>query len=185
VKRFAAILLITLAFSVNACSNILVPLGLQDPPPIVTDSTYFNGQIEKLLDGVASNKSRSFRRAAVLGFVNTDGRMSELGKMLTTKFGERAIAKNQFRVIPSGQVSETLEALKINYTGKLKREQILSIGDALGADAVVTGVIYDLQKGSDVDVSVNVIQPGSGDLISAASVNIHRSKQVQTLISQF
>lgn len=166
------------------CQNAMVLAGLREAPPPVTDSAYFNTQVEQLLDRLNANKSRSIRRAAILDFVNTDGKVSELGGMLTTKFGERAVARNLFKVVPRGQVQEALAKLKINYTGQLKREEVTLIGEELGVDAVITGILYDLQKGSDIDLTVNAIQSSSGDLISAASVNIYRSKQVQTLIQQ-
>lgn len=169
----------------GACQNVMVMAGLKEVPPPVTDSAYFNGQMEQLLEQLQANKSRNFRKAALLSFVNANGQVSELGKILTTKFGERAVAGSYFKVVPSGQVKEALEKLKIEFRGELTKQQVKLIGDELEADAVVTGKIFDLQKGSDVDLSISAIQPSTGDLVSAAGVNIYRSKQVQTLIQQF
>jgi hypothetical protein len=180
---FAA-LLIALPVT-GGCQNLLVTLGLSEAPPPVTDSAYFNGQMEQLLKEINSNKSRNFRKAAVLNFVNSNGQVSELGKVLTAKFGERAVAGNYFRIVPSGQVKEALDKLKIEFRGELTKEQVKLIGDELKADAIVTGKIFDLQKGSDVDLSVSAIQPATGELVSAGGINIYRSKQVQTLIQQF
>ncbi len=184
-KTFVAGFAVFFAVLVAGCADVMVMAGFQEQGPPVTNSEYFNTQMEKLLGKLMENKSRSFRKAAVLEFVNTNGKVSELGKMLTTKFGERSMAKNHFKVIPLGQVKEALSKLKIEFQGELKREQVKSIGDELGVDAVITGKIYDLQKGGDVDLTVNAIQPGSGDLLSAASVSIYRSKQVQALLEQF
>lgn len=174
-----------IALSLTGCANLMVTAGLQEAQPPVTNSAYFNGQVEKLLGELQANKSRNFRRAAVLNFVNVNGQVSELGKILTAKFSERAVAGNHFRIVPSGQVKETLKKLKIEFAGELTREQVKLIGDELKADAVITGKLFDLQKGSDVDLSITAIQPSTGDLVSAASVNIYRSKQVQTLIQKF
>ncbi len=176
---------LTAALFLSGCSNVLVMVGLKEAPPPVTDSAYFNGQMEKLLERLEANKVRNFRKAAVLDFVNTNGKVSELGRVLTAKFSERAMAGDSFRIVPSGQVKEALKKLEIEFSGELTREQVKLIGEELSADAVVTGKIYDLQKGSDVDLNVNAIQPATGDLLSAAGVNIYRSKQVQTLIEQF
>ncbi len=173
------------AISFAACSNIMVMVGLEKGPPPVTDSEYFNLQLDTLMERLQKNQVRRFRKAAVLNFVNTDGNVSELGKYLTSKFGERAIANGAFRVTPQGQVREALRKLKIDYKGQLTKDEVAQIGSELGADAVVTGVLSDLQKGSDVDLSVKAIQPSSGDLLTSASVDIYRSKQVQTLIQQF
>lgn len=179
----AILVIVTAAWS--GCSPLMVKLGLEDAPPPVTDSSYYNTQIDKLLTTMQKTQLRPFRKAAVLDFVNSDGRVSELGKYLTSKFGERALSKGMFRVITSGQVKDALNKLKIDYSGQLTKQQAEQIGVELSADAVVTGTVSDLQKGSDVDVNVKVIQASSGDIVSAGSVNIYRSKQVQTLIQQF
>ncbi|VAX22431.1 hypothetical protein MNBD_NITROSPINAE01-943 [hydrothermal vent metagenome] len=173
------------AISFAACSNIMVMVGLEKGSPPITDSEYFNLQLDTLMERLQKNQVRRFRKAAVLDFVNTNGKVSELGKYLTSKFGERAIVNGAFRVTPQGQVREALRKLKIDYKGQLTKDEVAQIGSELGADAVVTGVLADLQKGSDVDLSVKAIQPSSGDLLTSASVDIYRSKQVQTLIQQF
>lgn len=171
--------------SFTGCSTVMVMVGLEKGPPPVTDSEYFNQQLDTLMERLQTNQTRKFRKAAVLSFVNTDGQVSELGKYLTGKFGERAVATGVFRVIPQGQVSEALRKLKIDYKGELTKEQVALIGKELAVDAVVTGVVADLQKGSDIDLSVKAILPATGDLLSSASIDIYRSKQVQALIQQF
>jgi len=144
---------------VSGCSNLMVTLGLREAPPPVTDSAYFNAQMDSLLARLKGSQSRPFRKAAVLDFVNSDGRISELGRYMTGKFGERAVAKGYFRVAPPGQIKETLRKLNLVFTGELTRDQAKKIGDALNVDALVTGVVSDLQKGSDVDLNVRVINP--------------------------
>jgi hypothetical protein len=168
-----------------AFDPLLVKAGLAEPPPPVTDSSYFNTQIDTLLDRVKASQSKTFRRAAVLNFVNSNGQVSELGRYLTSKFGERSMARQMFRVTPQGQVKEAVTKLKIIGGSELTREQIEKLGVELEADAIVTGTVSDLQKGSDVDLSVKVINVQTGEMSAAASVNIYRSKQVQTLIQQF
>lgn len=175
-----------LVFSGCAALNpVLVPLGLAEPPPPVTDSAYFNTQTDTLLERLKTSQSKSFRRVAALNFVNSNGQVSELGRYLTSKFGERAMAKQMFRVTPQGQVKDALTKLKIIGYAELTRDQIEKLGTEVDADAIVTGVVSDLQKGSDVDLSVKVIHVQTGEMAAAASVNIYRSKQVQTLIQQF
>ncbi|VAX23771.1 hypothetical protein MNBD_NITROSPINAE02-1802 [hydrothermal vent metagenome] len=184
-KKVFNLAFICCAFVLPGCGGVMVSLGLSDPPPTITDSQYFNTQVDQLLLNVEQNQSRKARKAAVLNFVNADGQVSSMGKFLTTKFSERVMAKGLFKITPPGQVREALERLKIKQTGELTRLQLSEIGKELGTDAIVTGVVSDLQKGSDVDLSVKIIQSASGELLSAASVNIYRSKQVQSLLKKF
>lgn len=168
-----------------ALTPLLVPLGLAEAPPPVTDSAYFNAQTDKLLERLRASQSKTFRRVASLNFVNANGQVSELGRYLTSKFGERAMALQMFRVTPQGQVKEALAKLKIVGAAELTRDQIEKLGTELDVDAIVTGIVSDLQKGSDVDLSVKVIHAQTGEMAAASSVNLYRSKQIQTLIQQF
>lgn len=171
--------------SCAAFTPLLATLGLAEAPPPVTDTSYFNVQTDILLERLKASQSKTFRRVATLNFVNANGQVSELGKYLTSKFAERAMAAQIFRMTPQGQVKEALTRLKIAGAAELTRDQLEKLGAELDVDAIVTGVISDLQKGSDVDLSVKVIHAQTGGMAAAASVNIYRSKQVQTLIQQF
>ena len=187
-KKLVLALAVAAAWTFSGCAAlnpVLVPLGLADATPPITDSGYFNTQTDTLLERLKVSQSKTFRRVAPLNFINANGQVSELGKYLTAKFGERAMAKQMFRVTPQGQVKDAMTRLKITGAAELTREQIEKLGTELDVDAVVTGVVSDLQKGSDVDLSVKVIHVQTGEMAAAASVNIYRSKQVQTLIQQF
>ncbi|MBI5816772.1 MAG: hypothetical protein HZB29_14315 [Nitrospinae bacterium] len=185
ILRAAAILSLIPLMGCAQVNPALVSVGLAEPIPPVTDSNYFNTQMNTLLDRVKTAQLRAFRKAATIEFVNANGQVSELGRYLTAKFGERAMGRGQFRVIPQGQVKEAFTKLKIAPGPELTKDQLEKLGTEIEADAIVTGVVSDLQKGSDVDLTVKVIQPSTGEMIAAASVNIYRSKQVQTLIQQF
>ncbi len=184
-KRNLLLILAPVLMTLVSCANLLVEAGLKEEPIPVTNSTYYNQQMSKLLSEVKKNRSRSFRKAAVLDFVNSDGQTSELGKYLGIKFRQIAVSENQFGVIPQGQVEAAMANLKIRFTGSLTEEETRMLGAEVGADAIITGVLADLQKGSDVDLTVKALQTSSAEMISAASVEIYRSKQVQTLLSQF
>ncbi|MBF0292503.1 MAG: hypothetical protein HQK86_10155 [Nitrospinae bacterium] len=176
------------SLSLSGCAAfnpLLVTMGLAEAPPPVTDSNYFNMQTDLLLERIKTSQSKTLRRVATLNFINANGQVSELGKYLTSKFVERAMASQMFRMTPQGQVKEAMTKLKIVGAAELTRDQIEKLGTELDVDAIVTGVVSDLQKGSDVDVSVKVIHVQTGGMVAAASVNIYRSKQVQTLIQQF
>ncbi len=155
------------------------------PPPPVTDSTYFNGKLGILADQLAQSAIRRPRRAAVLDFVNQDGKTSQLGKYLTTKFIEISSQKALFITPSDGEVSAAIKAQGIKYNGTLNTENASKLGRTLGVDALIVGVVSDLQKGSDVDLVVKMIDARNGNIISAASTSFYRSKQVSGLLESF
>jgi len=173
------------ALAVLILSSVVFACAKKVPPPPVTDSNYFNVKMERLADDLMAGTTKKVRRAAVLGFVNPNGKTSQLGKYLATKFSKITVLKKYFHVPTEGQVSETIRNLGINYNGTLDKESTTTLGEALGVDMLITGVIMDLQKGSDVDLTVKMIEVRSGTIVSAASASFYRSKQVSTMLEAF
>lgn len=184
-RRLALIALPLLLIGVGGCQNAMVSLGLKEEPPPVTNADYFSIRTRYVYEQLRSNQSKPIRKAAVLDFANPDGRISELGRFLTLKFQEQALADKGFKVVPDGQVREALTRLAIPIGKPLTREQVQTLSIDLGADTLITGVVSDLQKGADVDLTVKAVSSPGGDLVSAASVSIYRSKQVQSLVQTF
>lgn len=172
-------------------SVVAVLLGLtvscsKEPlPPPVTDSLYFNGKIGVLADQLAKNALRRPRRAAVLDFVNQNGKTSQLGKYVTGKFIEIASQKALFTTPSDGEVTAAIKAQGIKYNGTINTESAAKLGQALGVDALIVGVLSDLQKGSDVDLAVKMVDTRNGNIIAAASTSFYRSKQVSGMLESF
>jgi hypothetical protein len=154
-------------------------------PPPITDSSYFNSKMEKLATDLIKTSSKKVRRAAVLNFVNTNGRTSDLGRYVTTKFYGIVVLKSLFTMPTSGQVEQSINKLELDFQGSLNRETASQLGRELGVEALIIGQIADLQKGSDVDLTVQMVEVRTGNIISAASTSFYRSKQVSSLLEKF
>lgn len=178
-RALLAVVLLPLVF--GGCS--LIGLGGDKTP--VTDAAYFDRKMTDLYGQVMSNSRRSIRRAAALEFVNTNGKVSQLGKYLAEKFREVAVRKKVIRLVPKGEVDAALAKLGIANAGSLDIKTIQKLGDDLQVDTIMFGKLSDLQKGSDVDVTMKAVEVRSGELNSAGSVGLFRSKQVQNLLESF
>ncbi len=178
-KRFLLISIMAALLGFTAsCSK--APL-----PPPVTDSLYFNGKIGILADQLAKNAVRRPRRVAVLDFVNQNGKTSQLGKYVTAKFIEISSQKVLFTTPSDGEVATAIKSQGIKYNGSINTEGTIKLGQVLGVDALVVGVLSDLQKGSDVDLAVKMVDTRNGNVISAASTSFYRSKQVSGMLESF
>ncbi len=175
----------TSVITIIACSVFFACAVKEIPAPPVTDSSYFNDKMEQLATDVMDNLSKKVRRVAVLNFVNSDGKTSRLGSVVTRKFFEVAVRRNLFQMPSEGQVAESTSRLAISYAGTLDSASSGKLGEALGVDALIVGVIADLQKGSDVDLSIQILETRTGNIISAASSSFYRSKQVSNLLESF
>ncbi|MFQ5433089.1 MAG: hypothetical protein ACE5EN_11370, partial [Nitrospinota bacterium] len=74
---------------------------------------------------------------------------------------------------------------ELDYQGTLNRETAGKLGRELGVEALIIGRIADLQKGSDVDLTVQMVEVRTGNIISASSTSFYRSKQVSSLLGSF
>lgn len=172
-KRFALLGLLVLALA-GGCAK-------KDVPPPATDSGYFNKKMSQLAIDITSNSSRQVRKAAVMDFVNAGGSTSQLGRYVTNKFQAIVVERKLFQTPSKGQVTEALNKTGVNYNGTLDAASAKKLADELGVSALIVGIISDLQKGSDIDLLVQMIDARSGNVISAASTSFRRSKSVSTL----
>lgn len=176
--RSTAVVTMVMSAVLFACAGTVLP-------PPVTDSAYFNAKMGKLADELIKTSSKKVRRAAVLNFVNSNGRTSDLGRYVTTKFYEIAVLKSLFTMPTGGQVEKSIAKLELDYQGTLNRETAGKLGRELGVEALIIGRIADLQKGSDVDLTVQMVEVRTGNIISASSTSFYRSKQVSSLLGSF
>jgi hypothetical protein len=151
----------------------------------VTDSNYFLGKISKLADSLIKKAVRHPRRAAIMDFVNTNGKTSQFGKYVTSKFTEISVEKNLFATPSEGEVTKTLKLLNLIYNGSIDGASAKKLGEALNCDAIIVGTISDLQKGSDVDLVLKIIDSKTGNVVSASSASFFRSKQVSSMLDTF
>jgi len=176
-KKYTLVFIIALLIAGCSGDEIIV-----DP---TTDTAYFDKKIDDLAVELVGNTTKKMKNVAVLGFANPDGRVSQLGQYLATKFSSTA-SKNRLFISPSkGEIDEAIKKEGIDYQGSLDRASASKLGRALRVDSFVVGVLSDLQKGSDIDLMVKVIEARSGNMISAANTNIFRSKSVSSLMQSF
>ena len=155
---------------------------VKDIPEPVTNADYFDQKMEQVAITLANNDMKRINRAAVLDFKNSDGRTSQLGRYLATKFADITI-RHQLYTLPSfGEVDNAIKAEGIKYNGTLDKESAQKLGRALNVEGLIVGIISDLQKGSDIDLIVSIIEVKSGNIISSANINLLRSKSVSTML---
>jgi len=173
-KRNAFIALLLVFSTLAGCAK--------DIPEPVTNADYFDQKMEQLAITLANNDIKRISKAAVLDFKNSDGRTSQLGRYLSTKFTD-IIIRHQLYTIPSfGEVDSAIKSEGIKYNGTLDKESAMKLGKALNVEGLIVGVISDLQKGSDIDLIVSIIEVKSGNIISSANINLLRSKSVSTML---
>src|SRR3990170_3410055 len=162
---------------------LLTVAGCSKQVAVVTDAKYYEGKIdiltEQLLksipkEKIEANEAKLIKKVAIMDFVNSSGRVSALGKYLGSKLSETIIEKNYFKVAQRGEVLDGMKNNNIVFTGVMNNETIKKLGERLKVDAVFFGEIVDL--GTNIDVNIKFIFVKDGEMLSAASIDIERTK---------
>ena len=171
---------------------VIIFSGCSKQIAVVTDAKYYEGKIdiltEQLLKSIPKEKveakeGKLINRVAVMDFVNSNGRVSALGKYLGSKLSETIIEKNYFKVAQRGEVLDALKNSNIIFTGVMNNETIKKLGEKLKVDAVFFGEIVDL--GTNIDVNIKFILVKDGEMLSAASIDIERTKSAVNLMETY
>jgi hypothetical protein len=117
----------------------------------------------------------SVRTVAVLPFVNltTAGNGNE---RVRDVFANMLLSSGAMYVLPNGEVSRAASRAGVVVPATPTREEVVSLGKALNAEAVVTGVLKEygeLRSGNSsanaISVSVEMIETQTGKVVWAAS----------------
>ncbi len=166
--------------------------GCSKQVAVVTDAKYYEGKIneltEQLLKSIPKEKietkeGKLINKVAIMDFVNSNGRVSALGKYLGSKLSETIIEKNYFKVAQRGEVLDGMKNNNIVFTGVMNNETIKKLGEKLQVDAIFFSEIVDL--GTNIDVNIKLILIKNGEMLSAASVDIERTKSAVNLMETY
>jgi TolB-like protein len=166
--------------------------GCSKQVAIVTDARYYEGKINELTElllktipkeKLESKEAKLINKVAIMDFVNSNGKVSALGKYLGSKLSETIIEKNYFNVAQRGEVLDALKNNNIVFTGIMNNETIKKVGERLKVDAVFFGEIVDL--GTNIDVNIKFILVKDGEMLSAASIDIERTKSAINLMETY
>lgn len=173
---------------------VIIFAGCAKQIAIVTDAKYYEGKINELTEQLLktktipkekpeANEAKLINKVAIMDFVNSNGRVSALGKYLGSKLSETIIEKNYFKVAQRGEVLDALKNNNILFTGAMNNEAIKKLGEKLQVDAIFFSEIVDL--GTNIDVNIKLILIKNGEMLSAASIDIERTKSAVNLMETY
>lgn len=136
-------------------------------------STTIGGKI------VASGK----KLVAVIDFVDLQGSVTELGRFLAEEFSTAIAGSGKgFEVVDRANLKMILAEHKLSATGIIDPATARKLGQVAGVQALITGTITPF--GDSVRLSVKVLDTETAKVISAASVNIAKTKAIEELLAR-
>ncbi len=149
-----------------------------------TDSSYYKGKAERLVEKLSKDTFEyDINRVAVIDPVNEERKAPILGEYISTRVIE-AIAKDRiFRVTQKGEVDDVLAKLNLPPAYAYTKTELQRLGNALNAQAILTGKLTDL--GTNLDVHVTLIDVASGEVIASATEYLTRTKFAVELMRHY
>ncbi len=152
------------------------------PPEVFKDyfkteanTEYYDEKCQSLIEQLHSQLPEyGIRRIAVIDFVDIDGRVTELGRYLSSKIMVHIPKMSKLIVVQRGHVEKALMESKISPKESYSLEETKELGKILAVDGIVFGKIVDL--GTNIDVDLKLIDTKTGDLVSTATESLVRSK---------
>lgn len=169
----------------SGCEFSLKPPGsLKKYFKTEADSRYYERKCKDLLKQINVDLERyGIRRIAVIDFVDIEGRVSELGRFLSSELILQVPKESEIIVIQRGHVEEAMRELRIVPMESYDFQKTNELGAKLGVDGIVFGKLVDL--GTNIDANLRMIDVNTGDVVSTASASLARSKYAVEMSNRF
>jgi TolB-like protein len=140
-----------------------------------------DGRIADLSQQIASKiEAGQKEKIAVLEFTDLQGNVTDFGRYLSEELITRLYDSNKFKVLERQLLNKIIAEQKLSLTGVIDPDSAKKLGKVLGVDAIVSGTIAD--RGESLKVNARLIGTETGEIFSAASIDMAKDKEVLALM---
>lgn len=122
----------------------------------------------------AAAKSKHKRRVAVLGFASETGKPSRSCAIVTARLTTEMASRPGLEVIERGRLDVLLRGRRLNSNGVVDAAMAKKIRETLGADAVVTGTVIELED-RKIEVNARLVDMQNGRILKAVTATIRKN----------
>lgn len=171
-----SVLIFPLFFLLAGCEfSLKPPTQFKEFFKTEADSRYYNRKCGNLLEQLNQKLGEyGIRRIAVMDFVDYEGKVSELGRFLSSNLMVQIPKESALIVVQRGQVEKALQELGIPPKEGYELDAMNKLGKKLAVDGIVVGKLVDL--GTNIDVNLKMIDVNTGDVIATASESLARTR---------
>ncbi len=155
--------------------------------PLEQDRHVISKNLDLQMDVLAGQLASSLeilkvRKIAVVEFPDLDGNVTVLGRFIAEELTTRLVKTNKIDVVERPLLKRIMEEQKLNATGLIDDKSAIRFGRVMGAVALVTGTIADLNTG--VKVNARIIASETGMVYAGAAIKIPMSTEVERLLGK-
>ena len=149
-----------------------------------TSARAYENEINSVSAAISGKIATSGKKlVAVIDFVDLQGSVTELGRFLAEEFSTAIAGSGKgFEVVDRANLKMILAEHKLSATGIIDPATARKLGQVAGVQALITGTITPF--GDSVRLSVKVLDTETAKVISAANVNIARTKAIEELLAK-
>lgn len=143
--------------------------------------SYISMALDDMASSIASSAQIKGNAAiAVVDFPTLDGKMTKLGNYLSEELLSKLFATGRFRIIERNHISKAIDELKFNASGFVEEDFEKNVGKMIGADAIVTGTIAELDK--VVKINLRAIDVEKGTVLATANTIIPKNQSIDKML---
>jgi len=120
-----------------------------------------------------SAEVKSKRRIAVMGFSSENGGKSRASAIVTERLTSELAANPGLEIVERGRLDEVMREQKLGARGVLDPVTAKKIGNILGADAVVTGTVIELNN-TDVEINARLVDTQDAHILKAVTKTVKK-----------
>jgi len=163
----------------NKALTFTLLLALQAPCFAAAPAAKAGTQPAAELSGLTDRLGKGLKdspgiKLAVLAFPYTSEKPSEGPVVVQERLTTLLASDKNVILIERGLMKKVMEELKLQASGAVDEETVKKLGKLLGADAVVTGTLNDLQDGN-CEVNARIVETESGRILAAASASVTKT----------
>lgn len=108
-----------------------------------------------------------------MGFTSESGGKSRASSIVTERLTSEISANPRLEVVERGRLEEVLREQKLGARGVLDPVTAKKIGNILGADAVVTGTVIELNN-TDVEINARLVDTQDAHILKAVTKTVKK-----------
>lgn len=155
--RFLSLLFILYIAFQMGCSPDKKQITFIDPYP--------KPVFEQIADTITKNLKVNIKKIIVLTFINQEGKEHKLGSVFAEKLTTELVKQNKLIVLDRMVFKNKLQEKSLTLIGNPDLAYIKQIGDILGVDAVLIGIVNPYSTG--YDLNCRLIDVKTGLILSA------------------
>lgn len=137
-------------------------------------------QLDAIAENIINTLQNENQAAAITEFTDVKGNISELGMFIAEELTTKLYKKSKLEIVERQMLKKILKEQNLGLSGFIDEQTAVSIGNILGADAIITGTITVV--GKYIRINARVISTKSGKVLSAASASVIKDNDLLCML---